>query len=222
MSSKKRVSTGPAGQETELEKGLDEANDRQEKEQNASGAGHDDGPGKKAPCSVEDLKQDLEKTRRQAQENYDRLLRVSAEFDNFKKRTNRQIEDIRKFANESLLKELLSVVDNLERAIEAARDNTADKALLEGIDMTLSGVQKILERFKVQPVEALGQPFDPNYHQAMMQEESDTHPPNTVIKELQKGYLIHDRLLRPALVVVSKTGSQQGASAGGKDSKKIN
>ncbi len=222
MSSKNEVSAKPAMQETELEKVQDENSPQAEKEKNASVKVRAGDSKNQESCSVEDLKQDLEKARQQAQENYDRLLRVSAEFDNFKKRTNRQMEDIRKFANEELLKELLNVVDNLERAIEAAQDNSADSALLEGINLTLSGVRKILERFKVQPVPALGEPFDPNYHQAMMQEESEDHPPNTVIRELQKGYLIHDRLLRPALVVVSKGGLQQGASAGGKDPEKTN
>ncbi len=185
--------------------------DRQAK---AAGAGKSIDP--------EQLKRQLEKTRQEAQDNYDRLLRVSAEFENFKKRTNKQVEDIRKFANENLLKELLNVVDNLERAVEAAKDNSSAGALLEGVNLTLASVRKLLERFKVQPVLALGEPFDPNFHQAMMQEESDDHPPNTVIRELQKGYLIHDRLLRPALVVVSKTGSQKGADAGGKESEQTN
>ncbi len=216
MSSKNEVKVKSAQQETELGKARNQTGVRAE-DGNASAKAGTGASGRREYGSVDELKQDLENAHRQARENYDRLLRVSAEFDNYKKRADRQMEDLRKFANENLLKELLSVVDNLERAIEAARDNnSADSALIEGIDLTLNGVRKILERFQVQPIEALGKPFDPNYHQAMMQEESDDHPPNTVIRELQKGYVIHDRLLRPALVVVSKGGSQQGASAGGK------
>jgi molecular chaperone GrpE len=147
----------------------------------------------------------LEAARQEAKENYDRLLRTSAEFDNYKKRTAREMQDVIKYANEKVFKELLTVVDNLERAIEAAGvDRTDDDPLVKGIHLTLSEVFKILERHKVKPVKALGEPFDPAYHQAMMQEEVADQAPNTVVREMQKGYVMHDRLLRPAMVVVSK------------------
>jgi molecular chaperone GrpE len=147
----------------------------------------------------------LQAARQQAQENYDRLLRASAEFDNYKKRTAREMQDVIKYANEKIFKELLTVVDNLERAIEAAGvDRKDEDPLVKGIHLTLGEVLKILERHKVKPVKALGEPFDPAYHQAMMQEEVADQPSNTVVREMQKGYVIHDRLLRPAMVVVSK------------------
>ena len=153
----------------------------------------------------EDLAVKLQAAEQKAQENYDRLLRVSAEFDNYKKRTAREMQEVVKYANERMAKELLIVVDNLERAIEAACvDCTDDDPFVKGIHLTLNEVLKILERHKVQPVKALGEPFDPNFHQAMMQEEVDNHPPNTVVREMQKGYVMHDRLLRPSMVVVSK------------------
>ena len=148
----------------------------------------------------------LQAAEQQAAENYDRLLRVSAEFDNYKKRTAREMQDVVRYANERMAKEMLVVVDNLERAIEAAgAGRTEDDPLVKGIHLTLGEVLKILERHKVKEVKALGEPFDPTYHQAMMQEEVDDQPPNTVVREMQKGYLMHDRLLRPAMVVVSKT-----------------
>ena len=147
----------------------------------------------------------LEEAQQQAQDSYDRLLRVSAEFDNYKKRTAREMQDVIKYANEKIFKELLTVVDNLERAIDAAGvDRADDDPLVKGIHLTLGEVLKILERHKVSPVKALGEPFDPTYHQAMMQEEVADQAPNTVVREMQKGYVIHDRLLRPAMVVVSK------------------
>lgn len=147
----------------------------------------------------------LETAERQAQENYDRLLRLSAEFDNYKKRSTRETQELVKYANENLFKELLNIVDNLERAIESAgQESEADGPLMQGIQLTLGEVMKILERHKVEPVDALGQPFDPAYHQAMMQEASTDQPANTVIREMQKGYVMHDRLLRPAMVVVAK------------------
>jgi molecular chaperone GrpE len=154
---------------------------------------------------VDDLAEKLQSAECRAEESYDRLLRVSAEFDNYKKRTAREMQDVVRYANEKMAKELLVVVDNLERAIEAAgAERTEDDPLVKGIHLTLSEVFKILERHKIQPVKALGEPFDPAYHQAMMQEEVEDQPSNTVVREMQKGYTMHDRLLRPSMVVVSK------------------
>ena len=153
----------------------------------------------------DDLVAKLETAERQARENYDRLLRTSAEFDNYKKRTAREMQEVVKFANEKMARELLTVVDNLERAIDAAGpERREEDPLVKGIHMTLDEVLKILERHKVQPVVALGEPFDPAFHQAMMQEEVEDQPSNTVVREMQKGYVMHDRLLRPSMVVVSK------------------
>jgi molecular chaperone GrpE len=118
--------------------------------------------------------------------------------------------ELAKYANEKFSKELLLVVDNLERAIESASDRCApDDPLVMGVEMTLQDTLKLLEKHHVTPVESLGRPFDPTYHQAMLQMEVEDQPPNTVVQEMQKGYLIHDRLLRPALVAVSKTGGGQ-------------
>lgn len=143
-------------------------------------------------------------------EYYDRLLRASAEFDNYKKRTTREMRDVVRYANEKLFKELINVVDNLERAIASAeQDGKEDDPLLQGVRLTLNEVEKILERHNVEPIKALGEAFDPNFHQAMMQEESADHVANTVISEMQKGYKLHDRLLRPAMVVVSKAKSEE-------------
>jgi len=144
-------------------------------------------------------------------EYYDRLLRASAEFDNYKKRTTREMRDVVRYANEKLFKEIINVVDNLERAISSAeQEGNEDDPLLQGVRLTLSEVEKILERHNVEPIKALGEPFDPNFHQAMMQEESEDQPANTVVSEMQKGYKLHDRLLRPAMVVVSKAKSEEG------------
>ena len=134
----------------------------------------------------------------------DKALRLSAEFENFKKRKQREIDDFKKFANESVFKQLLSVVDNLERAISSAEQNKDDAGLLEGVKLTLKDILKLFDAFNVTPIEAENQPFDPNFHQAVTQEEKDDVPDNTVTTELQKGYLLHDRLIRPAMVVVSK------------------
>jgi molecular chaperone GrpE len=144
----------------------------------------------------------------EAKAKHDQLLRLAAEFENYKKRLARETEDFRKYANEALLRELLTVVDNLERAINSVSDSSDSSAcVLEGVRMTLQEILKILEKFGVKPVESMGKPFDPVFHQAILQEETTTQPENTVLKEMQRGYLIHDRLLRPAMVVVSKAAT---------------
>lgn len=153
---------------------------------------------------LKEIQEQLEIAKQEVKENFDRFLRVSAEFENYKKRSAREMDDFRKFANQSLIKELLAVVDNLERALISSNGNSSvDKCMTDGVNLTLREILKVFEKFNVKPIESIGQPFDPNFHQAMMQEETDDYPENTVIKELQKGYMIHDRLLRPSMVVVA-------------------
>lgn len=137
-------------------------------------------------------------------ETHDRLLRISADYENYKKRSAREMEDFRKYANQSLLKELLTVVDNLELAINSAKEEKdTDKKLIEGLKLTRNEMLRVFEKFNVKPITARGEAFDPAFHEAVMREETDDHPENTVLSEFQKGYLIHDRLLRPAMVVVA-------------------
>jgi molecular chaperone GrpE len=155
--------------------------------------------------SVEDLEKRLAAAESDAQKAYDQFLRASAELENYKKRTQKEMSEFKKFANESLLKELLVVVDNLERAIETPQNGGGETQVAAGVDLTLKELLKIFQKFGVQPIESLGEPFDPAMHQAMLQQEVTDQPHNTVINELQRGYLLHDRLLRPAMVVVSKT-----------------
>lgn len=154
---------------------------------------------------VKELEARCETAEQESRQHYERLLRVSADFENFKKRSFREADDFRKYANELLLLELLTVVDNLERAIQSTNGEKQEVGcVIAGVEMTLKALLKIFEKFSVKVIEAEGKPFDPNFHQAMMQEASDTHPENTVIREFQKGYMLHDRLLRPSMVVVSK------------------
>jgi len=154
---------------------------------------------------MEALETKFEAKEKEAEENYDRLLRLSAEFENYKKRSSREIEEFRKFANQSLIKEMLSVVDNLELAMNSTNSHKAiDKDLLQGLEMTHREILKVFEKFNVKPIDAKGQPFDPTFHEAVMQEETNDYAKNTVINEMQRGYMIHDRLLRPSMVVVAK------------------
>ncbi len=140
----------------------------------------------------------------QLDQEKDRVLRLSAEFENYKKRKQRELDDFKKFANETVFKQLLSVVDNLERAISSTEDSDQVAGLSEGVKLTHKEMIKLFETFGVKPVDAQDQPFDPNFHQAVTQIETDEHPENMVTSVLQKGYMLHDRLIRPAMVVVSK------------------
>ncbi len=177
----------------------------------------DDSPQKEVPEAKDPIESDKGKKKKdeiqelkdQAAAEKDRALRLSAEFENYKKRTQREINDFKKFANESIFRQLLSVVDNLERAISAAQENSEESALFEGVKLTHKDIIKLFETFNVKQVTAENEPFDPNFHQAVTQEETDEFPDNTVTRVLQKGYLLQDRLIRPAMVVVSKKAKKE-------------
>jgi molecular chaperone GrpE len=159
--------------------------------------------GETAP-QEETLEAKLEAKEKEAGENYDRFLRLSAEFENFKKRMEKEKNDAYKFATENLIKELLPVLDNLERALDHGEARTDPQGLLAGVELTLKGLHAALEKFGVATVDASGKEFDPNLHEAVMVQEDARQPGGTVLNQLQKGYLLHSRLIRPAMVVVSK------------------
>lgn len=144
---------------------------------------------------------------KEKQDNWDRLLRTTADLDNVRKRTRREIDDARTEARSKVLREMLPVIDNLERAVEHAeggQGNTGVASLIEGVKLVLRQFAQALERSDVLPVDAVGKPFDPNMHEAISQIETTEHAPGSVVQALQKGYTIGNRLLRPALVVVAK------------------
>jgi molecular chaperone GrpE len=159
---------------------------------------------KPAGVDLDHLRQELAAKELEAKNNYDRFIRQVAELENFKKRTARERDDAIRFANESLIKDLLPVVDNLERAVAHASGGGNGKPIVEGVEMVLKGLLDTMARHGVTQISAVGQPFDPSKHEAMAQVESDSHEPNVVIEELHKGYMLRDRLLRPALVSVAK------------------
>ena len=160
-------------------------------------------------AQLADLKQQLQAKDIEAKNNYDRLLRQAAEMENYKKRTAREREEAARFANEILLKDLLPVVDNLERAIAHASGGGNGKPLVEGVEMVLRGLLEVLAKHGVNQISAAGQIFDPTKHEAMAQVEAEDHEPNSVVEELHKGYMLRDRLLRPALVSVAKAVKTQ-------------
>ncbi len=160
------------------------------------------------------LELELEASRQEASQNRDLYLRAVADMDNFRKRSQREREELAKYANENILREIIPAIDNLERAVEHARAGEASQGgLLEGVEMTLSQFGKVLEKFGVKAFASLGEPFDPSKHEAMGQLETPEHAPNSVAQEMQKGYLLNDRLLRPALVMVSKAPAAQGGES---------
>lgn len=133
----------------------------------------------------------------------DKYLRLAAEFDNYKRLAQRDQRDQIRFGNELLLKELLPVVDNLERAIKSAQEGGSSDVLIQGVDLTLKQLTGALTRFHVVPVETAGRSFDPATHQAVSFVTSETVPKQHVVDEFQRGYLLHDRILRAAMVSVS-------------------
>ena len=161
-------------------------------------------PTEELPNDTEELKNLAAQKTKEAQENYDRYLRLAAELENIKKRQERETAELRQFANENLLKELVPVLDNLERALEHGRQAEAPEALMEGLDLVNQDFLKVLARFGVTPINSVGERFDPAYHHAVMEEEAPEVEDQTVLKELQKGYMLQNRLLRPAMVVVSR------------------
>lgn len=147
----------------------------------------------------------------------DKYIRLAAEFENYKRRAQRDQSDAIRYANESLLKNLLSTIDNLERAIQSGKDAGTSGALLEGVELTHKQFLETVSKLGVRQVSSTGNLFDPTMHQAVAQVESDAAEPNTVVEEFQKGYFLHDRILRPAMVTVAKEKSDQIESTSTQD-----
>jgi len=153
----------------------------------------------------EELEAELAASREEVEKQKDLYLRTRAETENFRRRMQREKEELSKFANENILREVLPVMDNLQRAVDHAKnDGNSASTLLDGVEMTLSQFKTVLDKFKVVAIEAHGQVFDPACHEAMGQLERSDCQPNTVVEVLQQGYTLNGRLLRPALVMVSK------------------
>jgi molecular chaperone GrpE len=170
--------------------------------------------------SLQKLRQELAEAKEEAGKNWDLYLRERADLENARKRHQRDREEAIRFANDRLLREMIPVLDNLERAVGHAEQGDDDsQGLLEGVNMTINQFRKVLEDFGVKPINALGEDFDPNLHQAMGHVETTDQAPNTVTSEFQKGYLLNDRLLRPSLVMVARAPNgateDQGAEATG-------
>ncbi len=158
----------------------------------------------KADQDSEALRKELEEKEKEAKDNLDRFLRVAADLENYKKRAAREKEDYLKFANEDLIKAILPVIDNLERAVNHSEKAVDLQSLVAGVKLTIQQLLQSLNKFGLSSIESVGKPFDPAVHEAMMVVATDQHEPNQVVEEFHKGYLLHDRLIRPAGVSVSK------------------
>ncbi|WP_375782065.1 nucleotide exchange factor GrpE [Paenibacillus baekrokdamisoli] len=145
----------------------------------------------------------LDELAKQADENHQRFLRVQADFDNFRRRTLKEKEELGQYASMKLIGQLLPVVDNFGRAIEAAKSGGDVESFAKGVDMIFRQLEQVLEQEGLKAMETVGVPFNPDIHQAIMQVESEEHEEGIVVEEVQKGYMLKDKVLRPAMVKVS-------------------
>lgn len=158
------------------------------------------------------LETQLADAQAKADDNWDQLVRAKAEMDNVRRRTERDLANAHKFALEKFAQELLPVIDSMEMGVATAQDESADVGKIrEGMEMTLKMFETAVEKFGIKGVHPHGEAFNPEHHQAMTMMDSPEHEPNTIIDVMQKGYLLNERLVRPAMVVVSSANS--GASS---------
>lgn len=176
-------------------------------EKNPSAPAPEKAEEKKELEPLDKLKAELEEKSRECSDNFDKWIRLLAEFENFKKRMQKEKGDLIKFGNENLLKALLPVLDNLERAIEHARAFKENSSLLEGVELVQKQFLTVLEKFGVSLVPSEGEAFDPEKHEAVSMQESEGEP-NRVVATVGNGYFYQDRLLRPAKVVVSRAKAE--------------
>jgi molecular chaperone GrpE len=172
-----------------------------------------DNPAESAPGSGEQQSPEpetteLERAQADAAKLKDMLVRTAADFDNFRKRTKRELDDARRSGRDDLLKELLPVFDNLERAIQSAQKATDVKAVSDGLGMIVKQFENTLGRAGITRVPTIGEMFDPSLHEAIQQLETNEHPPGTVVAEVQPGYVMGEKLVRAAMVVVAKPKSE--------------
>ena len=163
---------------------------------------------------LQQLRESLAAKSDEAKANHDRYLRTVAELENYKRVSQREQRESIRYGNESILKELLPAIDNLERAIQAAKSSAGTDALIQGVELTLKQLQEAIGRFGVKPISCIGKPFDPTCQQAVTQVESSRIAPGCVVEEFQKGYLLHDRVLRAAMVSVATAPSAPDSESG--------
>ena len=150
------------------------------------------------------LRDRCEEAEKRADEEHDNFLRTLAEFTNYRRRSREELDQARRFASEDFIIRLLPILDNFDRAIKAAEEIGDFNALHGGVILILRQLQDLLEKEGVQPIEAVGQEFDPNVHEAVMREDTDDYPDNTIVEEFQRGYTLGDKVVRPSMVKVAR------------------
>jgi len=191
---------------TQMDNSPDESRDQAAKTVEASATANNPVLAEDGADETADLDHDLNQLTILKDENKecrDKLLRLAAEFENYKRRQAKEYDNVLKYAAEDILKQLLPTIDNLERALDH-HDSQNPATMIEGVELTLKGLTTMLNKFGVEPISSTGQPFDPNIHEAMVMEVSSKVPAQHVIREFEKGYRYKERLLRAAKVVVSK------------------
>jgi len=174
------------------------------------------GPESELGGEVESLRAQLAEKDKEIAELKDKYLRTLAESENARKRIRQQSEESIRIQREAILRDLLPIIDNLERALAAARNGTDTRTIVDGVEMTVRALIDFLRAQGVTPLQSVGQSFDPNRHEAVDHVASEAHPPNTVVDEFHRGYLIGERVLRPARVSVAKgNGTDSGKRNGG-------
>jgi molecular chaperone GrpE len=181
---------------------MTKSKDSEEPGASAVEASEEAAPSAENPGAEATIEEQLAAKEQEARDNWDRFLRERADLENYRKRVSREKEELLNYGNKSLIEEVLPVVDNMERALAHATED-GQAAVVEGIRMTHGMLVAALKKFGVTPIESVGTAFDSAFHQAMAQVPTDDYPPNTVVEEYQKGYMLKERLLRPAMVTVS-------------------
>jgi molecular chaperone GrpE len=166
-----------------------------------------------AAAALEASEMEISKLRTDLEDATDRVLRAQAELDNYRKRARREIEDERRYATLPLLRDLLPVLDNIHRAIGAAETTANGGSLLGGVKLIAQTMESALAQHNCKRIDALGKPFDPAFHQAISQQPTHEYPPHTVVLVAQDGYVLHERVIRPAQVIVSTSPKSDGVSA---------
>ncbi|MEW9104001.1 nucleotide exchange factor GrpE [Paenibacillus sp.] len=189
--------------ETMNEEAAQAAHDHTEDTSASENAAAESGEGNTSSSegAVEDS--ELAKAKAEAEEYQQRYLRAQADFDNFRRRTLKEKEDFAKYASAKLVTELLPVLDNFERALATEQASSEAESFIKGVDMIFRQLGQVLEQEGVKPMEAVGQSFNPEFHQAVMTVDTDEYEEGVVVEELQKGYMLKDKVLRPAMVKVS-------------------
>lgn len=195
---------------------VDEQNNPAEPESDISPQETDSGPDAESSASAS-LEEQLAATRLERDESRDQFLRAQAELENYRRRTQRELAEERRYAALPIVRDLLPVIDNFQRALDAARNSEQAADLVEGLDLVIRQLAETLSRHGAAPIAADGEPFDPNLHEAVQQMPSADQPPMTVLQELERGYVLHDRVVRPSRVIVSTAppASEPDSESGG-------